>query len=80
MQAKWSFWDKQRLFTTSITPYDEKGKNNDFDCDKGIIECHQWTRLVLMQFLVIMLEVIHPEECKQNYDYKEKGLKQDDAE
>ena len=33
-----------------------------------------------MQFLVTMLDIIHPEECKWNYDYKEKGLKQDDVE
>ena len=54
--------------------------NNELDCDKEVIECHQWIRLVLMKFLVTMLDITHPEEYKLNYDYKEKGLQQDDVE
>ena len=53
-------------------------QNKTFDAEKEVIECHGFTRLVLIEFLVNMLGICMPEDFQWNYDFKDKGLPRDD--
>ena len=53
-------------------------QNKTFEIDKEVIECHGFTRLVLIELLVNMLDICMPEDFQWNYDFKDKGLARDD--
>ena len=50
----------------------------DFNCEKEVVECHQWSRLVLLHFIMQMIRTIHNDEEEWIYEYDKRGLKQDD--
>ena len=53
-------------------------RDNEVNIDKEVIKCHSFDRQMILQFILNLLHIVHPEDCKWNYDYAEKKMKRDD--
>ena len=46
--------------------------------DSEVVECYEWTRFLVIEFLITMLKLFMPEEFDWYYDHKAKGLPRND--
>ena len=54
-------------------------KNTTLDTENQVIECHNPTRLLVIEFILNIVDIINIEDYEWHYDYQEKGLARDDA-
>ena len=79
MCTKWIIYEERRFSLQSLLVMIKRLKTHEVHSDKEVIECHCFIRLVLIQFIIKMIGIVHHVNVFEwHYDYKDIGLKRDD--